>query len=123
MRSLILAAALGLPLAALAADVSRGRDLYELRCLGCHAESVHARTTRKAKTFDDVRGWVARWNTSLSLGWNAEDIDDVTLHLNSLYYRYPCPPSTCKVVSLGRPEKALMQINSGIAGTDTLARR
>ena len=123
MRSLILAAVLGLPLAALAADASRGRDLYELRCLGCHAESVHARTARKAKTFDDVRGWVARWNASLSLGWNAEDIDDVTLHLNSHYYRYPCPPGTCKVVSLAGPEKALMQINSGTAGIDTLARR
>lgn len=122
MRSLLLAAALGLPLTALAADASRGRDLYELRCLGCHAQSVHARTTRKAKSFDEVRGWVARWNASLSLGWSGEDVDDVTLHLNTLYYRYPCPPGACKAVSQAPPEGALMQVKSAVARPDTLGR-
>lgn len=123
MRSLVLAAALGLPLAALAADISRGRDLYELRCLGCHAESVHSRVSRKAKTVDEVRGWVARWNTSLSLGWSADDIDDVTLHLNTLYYRYPCPPSTCKVISQAGREGALIQVKTGVVRADKLGRR
>lgn len=99
MRALLIAAALALPPAALAADVSRGRDLYELRCQGCHAESVHARAKRTARTYEDIRAWVARWNKSLSLGWSAEEIDDVTLHLNTRYYRYPCPPAACPVVS------------------------
>ena len=97
---LILAAALALPAAVAAAEPSRGQALYELRCQGCHAESVHARTKRVAKSFDEVRGWVARWNASLSLGWTADEVDDVTLHLNTRYYRYPCPVTVCKVVSL-----------------------
>jgi len=75
------------------------RALYELRCLGCHSESVHARAKRTARDFDEVRRWVERWNVSLSLAWSAEEVDDVTLHLNDAYYRYPCPPSACKVVS------------------------
>jgi hypothetical protein len=81
-------------------DITRGRALYELRCLGCHAESVHARAKRVAKDFDEVRAWVARWNTSLSLYWEAKEVDDVALYLNHAYYQYPCPPTTCKVVSL-----------------------
>ena len=97
--ALVVAAALAVPLAAIAADVSRGRALYELRCQGCHSESVHARPKRTARDFDAVRGWVERWNTSLSLRWNAAEVDDVTLYLNDAYYRYPCPPSACKVVS------------------------
>jgi len=97
--ALACAAALAVPLAAVPADVSRGRALYELRCLGCHSESVHARAKRTARDFDEVRRWVERWNVSLSLAWSAEEVDDVTLHLNDAYYRYPCPPSACKVVS------------------------
>ena len=99
MRRLVLAAALLLAALPLAADPVRGRDLYELRCLGCHAESVHARAKRVARSFDEVRTWVARWNNTLALAWSAEEIDDVTVHLNNRYYRYPCPPTVCRVVS------------------------
>jgi mono/diheme cytochrome c family protein len=99
MKALLVTAAFALSGAALAAEPNRGRDLYELHCQGCHAESVHARAKRVAKSFDDVRGWVARWNASLSLGWSSEEIDEVALHLNTRYYRYSCPPTVCKVVS------------------------
>ena len=116
MRFLLAAAALALPLAAGAADPKRGRDLYELRCQGCHAESVHSRAKRDAKSFDEVRAWVARWNTSLSLGWTEDEIDDVAQHLNARYYGYQCPPTVCRVVSL-------MQINSGNPALAKLERR
>ena len=98
--ALAAAAALTSRPAAAQPDIARGRALYELRCLGCHAESVHARTKRSAKSFEEVRTWVARWNTSLSLRWEAKEVDDVALYLNFAYYQYPCPPTTCKVVSL-----------------------
>jgi len=98
--ALACAGVLAVPLAAIPADVSRGRALYELRCQGCHSESVHARVHRSARDFDDVRRWVERWNASLQLRWDAQEVEDVTLHLNATYYRYACPPTTCKVVSL-----------------------
>jgi len=94
------AAALTPAPAAAQPDISRGRALYELRCQGCHSESVHARVKRTAKDFEDVRRWVERWNTSLSLRWEAQEVDDVSLYLNGAYYRYPCPPAFCRVVSL-----------------------
>ena len=85
------------------ADPARGRQLYELNCGGCHSESVHGRSQRVAADFAAVRAWVSRWALALRLQWSAEEIDDVTLDLNGRYYRYPCPPEACKVVSLAAP--------------------
>jgi mono/diheme cytochrome c family protein len=82
------------------ADEQRGRALYELRCGGCHSESVHGRAKRVATDFSDVRQWVNRWNANLGLQWRDEDVDDVAVYLNQAYYRYACPPAVCKVVSL-----------------------
>lgn len=99
-RFITLAAALALPAGWPAqAAPPRGQDLYEMRCLGCHAESVHARAKRTARSFEDVRAWVARWNATLRLRWTDDEVDDVAVHLNTRYYRYPCPPTVCRVVS------------------------
>ena len=81
------------------ADARRGAALYEERCGSCHSESVHGRQKRVAKDYDAVRGWVARWNDNLGLHWGDEELDDVSVYLNDTYYRFPCPPRTCKVVS------------------------
>lgn len=93
-------AMLSLPPTASGADVSRGRALYELRCGGCHAESVHGRAKRVATDFEEVRRWVSRWNETLNLGWKDDEVDDVAVHLNLDYYGYACPPRVCNVVSL-----------------------
>lgn len=95
-------AALFAPRGVSAADVERGRALYELRCGTCHSESVHGRAKRVAADFADVRRWVVRWGASLGLAWSDEEVDDVAVYLNATYYRYPCPPNVCKVVSLAR---------------------
>jgi mono/diheme cytochrome c family protein len=83
------------------AEAARGQALYEAKCSGCHSESVHGRRNRAAGDFDSVRRWVARWSDNLGLRWDAGEIDDVAAYLNGRYYRYPCPPDACKVVSLG----------------------
>ena len=100
LATVIAAAALMLAFVAEAADPARGRNLYELRCLDCHSQSVHARAKRTARDFEDVRRWVARWNANLKLRWTVEEIDDVAVHLNGTYYHYPCPATVCRVVSL-----------------------
>jgi len=95
------------------ADAVRGAALYDLRCGGCHSESVHGRAKRVATDFEDVRRWVNRWNATLALRWAVEEVEDVTLFLNATYYRYPCPPTVCKVVSTtGRPGNALQASSS-----------
>ena len=78
-----------------AADPVRGRALYEVRCIECHSESVHGREKRVAKTYDDIRKWVARWNAELGGAWGKEEIEDVTGYLNDRFYSYPCSNLEC----------------------------
>ena len=115
-RLLALAALASVPAFGTPADPDRGRALYEARCLSCHGESVHSRGKRAARDFAAIRQWVVRWNDNLGARWGADEIDDVTAYLNRAYYRYPCPPETCKVVSL-------MDINRGGGGAPYLGGR
>jgi mono/diheme cytochrome c family protein len=80
---------------AFAADVGRGRALYEVRCIECHSESVHGRKQRAAADYASIRYWVSRWNSELGGAWGAEEIEDVTAFLNERYYSYPCTGVTC----------------------------
>ena len=88
-----------LTMVAVAADVDRGRALYESRCYECHSPAAHARPSHVAHDFDEIRAWVRRWNENLALQWTDEDIVDVTVFLNNTYYRYPCPTDVCRIVS------------------------
>jgi mono/diheme cytochrome c family protein len=88
-----------------AANPERGQALYENRCGGCHAESVHGRRNRVAADFAQVRDQVRRWDRNLGGGWSNDELDDVTVFLNKRYYGYPCPSPLCSAaVSLLRPE-------------------
>lgn len=87
-----------------AADAERGRIIYEAKCVGCHAESVHGRDKRMAADFEGVRGWVRRWSSNLGLAWTDDEVDDVSVHLNTRYYRFPCPASICSTTGLRNEE-------------------
>ena len=114
-----LAAAPAFAASGAAPDPERGRALYEMRCLGCHGESVHSREKRAAQDYASIRAWVARWNETLGARWGSDEVDDVVAYLNAAYYRYPCPPTACKVVSelsypanrTAPPPAPLMHIN------------
>jgi cytochrome c len=95
-----------LALPAGAIDPQRGRALYELRCDGCHTESVHGRVHRDARDTAEVRQWVRRWNESLRLGWGEGEIDDVAAWLDAAYYHFPCDTPACRVVSMARTAPA-----------------
>lgn len=94
--ALLLAVFLGLSLAQAAGGIEHGKVLYETYCGACHESSVHHRNARKAKSFAGVRAQVQRWSEQVGRGWNAGDIDDVTLYLNQRFYRFPCPENMCK---------------------------
>lgn len=74
-----------------AQSLTRGKALYEQHCMSCHAQSVHGRAKRRARDFNEVRDWAERWNKSLELNWGAAEIEDVTVYLNAMYYRYAIP--------------------------------
>lgn len=78
-----------------AVDPNRGRALYETRCIDCHDVSVHGRTNRVAKNYDEIRSWTKRWNNTLGGLWDSDDIEDVSQYLNGRYYQYPCTALQC----------------------------
>lgn len=91
MASLVFAAVCApafLP-AAQAADEARGRMLYENHCGACHASVVHVREQRKARNPAELRAFIQRWAGELKLGWREDEIGDVQLYLNNLYYKFP----------------------------------
>jgi mono/diheme cytochrome c family protein len=85
--------------AATAADPARGRSLYESRCDGCHDESVHQRSPRRAASFEQIRAYVWRWSRELGTAWTDADLDAVAQYLNEKYYGFPCPPDVCKALT------------------------
>lgn len=108
--ALAFAALLAWTVAAPAADDERGRILYETRCGGCHAASVHGRAGREARDYAAVRRQVRRWSDNLHLDWSDEEVSDVSSHLNARYYRFACPPAECKATGsrdAGGPRLAL----------------
>jgi len=105
-------AALGLAGGAAAADAERGKALYETRCAGCHNASVHQSTSRKAGSFAGIRQQVARWSAQQGTSWDPGDVENITVYLNDLYYKLPCPTEVCSAkLSSFTPRQA-----SGLAG-------
>jgi mono/diheme cytochrome c family protein len=71
-----------------AADLERGKLLYETFCVSCHDESVHARKERLAKSRSRVEAQVARWQENIGLKWNKSEIEDVAAYLSRAVYRF-----------------------------------
>jgi len=84
-----------------AADVARGKVLYEARCNACHKTSVHQRESRRATSFAGIRIQVVRWSEEVGGAWSREDIDDVTYYLNDRYYFFSCPETVCDSAQAG----------------------
>ena len=77
--------------AASGADFDHGKTLHETHCRMCHDSVAYQRETRLAKTYEEVRAQVIRWQTNTSLRWSEADIEDVTSYVARTYYKIPCP--------------------------------
>jgi len=71
-----------------AADVNRGRGLYENHCTVCHTAKVHTRPNRIPLNFEELRQIVTHWAKEEKLNWSQDDIDDVVWYLNKTKYKY-----------------------------------
>jgi mono/diheme cytochrome c family protein len=80
-----------LPAVAGPIDPDHGKLLHETFCVECHGESVAKRETRIAKSYEELRRQVVRWQSNSGLKWDPQDIDDVTAYLNATYYKFKCP--------------------------------
>lgn len=67
---------------------SRGQQLYENHCMGCHESVAYIRTRRHIKSLPELREEVSRWATYTNLPWGREELEDVVEYLNSRHYRF-----------------------------------
>ena len=76
------------------ADLGRGKALYQNHCRGCHESTAHVRDDRRARDLRELRRWVARWALQIEMGWNRDEVEDVTGYLNDAYYHFKVLSST-----------------------------
>jgi mono/diheme cytochrome c family protein len=72
----------------LAADVARGRALYENHCGFCHTPKIHSRANKLPMTKNEVRLMVDDWRRQSNLAWTPEEVEDVVEYLNATRYRF-----------------------------------
>jgi hypothetical protein len=79
------------PLAGAAANIERGRMLYENHCTSCHESVVHIRDDRQATSLGEVYWQTTRWALERKLDWRYEEVNDVTRYLNKRFYQFEAP--------------------------------
>lgn len=67
---------------------SRGQQLYENHCMGCHESVDRIRSRPQVKTLSALRETVARWATNAQLPWGREEIEEVTRYLGTRFYGF-----------------------------------
>lgn len=78
-----------------AADVQRGRLLYETYCIACHTTQAHWRDKHIVASWADLLYQVARMQKNAGQDWSSAEINDVAAYLNELFYKMPCPSPDC----------------------------
>jgi hypothetical protein len=81
--------------AILAADVQRGRLLYETHCIACHTTKAHWRDKHIVGSWADLLYQVTRMQKNAGQDWSSTEISDVAAYLNELFYKMPCPSPGC----------------------------
>ena len=84
----------GLTLALSARAESRGELLYSTHCIECHTSQMHWRDKKLATNWDSLKAQVQRWQATATLGWNEQDVVEVTRYLNDTFYRFPQSPDS-----------------------------
>ncbi len=72
--------------------IDRGQLLYENHCVNCHTTDIHQRGNRKVNSLNDLSKMVIRFQHHLKLGWNVNDVGQVTRYLNQKFYQIPGLP-------------------------------
>jgi len=78
-----------------AADLARGRTLYETTCHACHSANVHWRDKQIADSWPALLREVTKWQSNAGQRWGAAEINDVAAYLNDRFYHHPCPSAQC----------------------------
>lgn len=67
---------------------ARGQLLYSTHCTACHTTQMHWRENKLATDWASLVAQVRRWQYISGYGWSEDEINDVSNHLDSLFYGY-----------------------------------
>ncbi|CAA6808110.1 MAG: Unknown protein [uncultured Sulfurovum sp.] len=73
---------------ALSEQLEEGKDLHNDSCTKCHDSSVYTKEDRKIKNLDALNKRVEVCNTNTGAGLEEEELKDLTLFLNTQYYKF-----------------------------------
>ena len=90
MRTLLALSLLPLLMAtgAHAADLARGEQLHNDRCLRCHGTEVYTRSDRRIKSLDKLGAQVRFCKDQTGVMWFDDEVDDVIHYLNQAFYKF-----------------------------------
>jgi mono/diheme cytochrome c family protein len=72
-----------------AADLTRGKQLHDERCLLCHGVENYQAAGSKIKSLEGLRQMVRRWEDKLKDPFTASEREDVVTYLNATFYKFP----------------------------------
>jgi hypothetical protein len=70
------------------ADVQRGEELHDQRCMKCHDDSVYTRDERFVTSKEALVKQVNRCALNTGTQWSDKDVNDVVDYLNATYYKF-----------------------------------
>ena len=70
-------------------QIPRGTMLYENHCIACHTQQIHWREKKQTYDWKSLLTQVDNWQRFSKLNWSKNDIEEVSHHLNIIYYHYP----------------------------------
>ena len=73
---------------ALIEQLEEGKELNTANCTKCHNTSVYTREDRKVQSLDVLTKRVKGCNTKTGAGLNDEELETLTLFLNTEYYKF-----------------------------------
>lgn len=69
-------------------DLERGRRLHEQHCLRCHSPQIYQRPESEIADLETLRQRVSHCELGQELSWFPEEVDEVVVYLNALYYHF-----------------------------------
>lgn len=72
-------------------NATRGELLYANHCIACHTVDIHWRDKKLVTDLASLQAQVSRWQGVSGLGWDDDDVAQVTRYLDALHYHYVTP--------------------------------
>jgi len=91
-----------------AADVQRGKLLYETYCIACHTTQAHWRDKHIVRSWADLLYQVTRMEKNAGQDWSSDEIGDVAAYLNEIFYKMQCPSPGCGGPEAGVDERTVL---------------